>query len=89
MTAATTNEATTAANPNRLLDAIIEKLRLKNDAALSHALEVAPPVISKLRHHRLPVGPSLMVRIHEVAGLTFTEMHALLGTVGRKPYGAV
>ena len=34
-------------NPNRLLDTLIENLRLKNDAALSRALEVAPPVISK------------------------------------------
>eukprot|EP01030_Chromulinospumella_sphaerica_P007478 gene7478-7311_t len=32
-------------NPNRLLDTLIENLRLKNDAALSRALEVAPPVI--------------------------------------------
>jgi len=43
-------------NPNRLLDTLIERLRLKNDAALSRALEVAPPVISKIRHGRLPVG---------------------------------
>jgi hypothetical protein len=53
-------------NPNRLLDTLIENLRLKNDAALSRALEVAPPVISKIRHHRLPVGASLLIRMHEV-----------------------
>jgi hypothetical protein len=35
-------------DPNRVLDAIIRKLRLKNDAALSRVLEVAPPVISKI-----------------------------------------
>ena len=84
-----TNEMTTAQNQNRLMDAVIEKLRLKNDAALSHALEVAPPVISKIRHNRLPVGPSLMVRIHEIAGVSFADMHQLLGTVGYKPYAAV
>ena len=33
-------------DPNHLLDSLIEKLNLKNDAALSRALEVAPPVIS-------------------------------------------
>ena len=51
-------------DPNRLLDTLIEKLRLKNDAALSRALEVAPPVISKIRHRRLPVGASLLIRMH-------------------------
>ena len=44
-----------AYDPNNLLDSLIEKLHLKNDAALSRALEVAPPVISKIRHRRLPV----------------------------------
>ena len=48
-------------DPNNLLDALIEKLNLKNDAALSRALEVAPPVISKIRHRRLPVGASLLM----------------------------
>ena len=37
-------------DPNRLLDTLIRHLNLKNDAALSRALEVAPPVISKIRH---------------------------------------
>ena len=30
-------------DPNRLLDTLIQHLNLKNDAALSRALEVAPP----------------------------------------------
>lgn len=30
-------------NPSRLLDTIIENLRLKNDAQLCRLLEVAPP----------------------------------------------
>ena len=43
-------------DPNNLLTGMIKILKLKNDAALSRALEVAPPVISKIRHGRLPVG---------------------------------
>ena len=42
-------------DPDRLLATLISKLSLKNDAALSRALEVSPPVISKIRHRRLPV----------------------------------
>lgn len=37
----------------------------KNDAALARFLDVAPPVISKIRHGRLPVGTELMIRTHD------------------------
>src|SRR5476649_1467108 len=68
-----------AYNPNRLLDTLIENLRLKNDAALSRALEVAPPVISKIRHHRLPVGASLLIRMHEVHHFGIPQLPFLMG----------
>lgn len=66
-------------DPNNLLDALIEKLNLKNDAALSRALEVAPPVISKIRHRRLPVGASLLIRMHEVSDLSIKDLRVLMG----------
>src|SRR5438552_81926 len=66
-------------DPNHLLDQLIDKLQLKNDAALSRALEVAPPVISKIRRRRLPVGASLLIRMHEVSELTIGELRALMG----------
>ncbi|MFL9926384.1 hypothetical protein PQR62_19060 [Herbaspirillum lusitanum] len=66
-------------DPNHLLDALIEKLHLKNDAALSRALEVAPPVISKIRHRRLPVGASLLIRMHEVSELSIRDLRELMG----------
>jgi hypothetical protein len=78
---AETNSFTDNVNydPNHLLDALIEKLHLKNDAALSRALEVAPPVISKIRHRRLPVGASLLIRMHEVSELSIRELRELMG----------
>ena len=69
----------TSYNPNHLLDVLIEKLELKNDAALSRALAVAPPVISKIRHRRLPVGASLLIRMHEVTELSIKELRDLMG----------
>ena len=66
-------------NPDNLLASIIGKLNLKNDAALSRALEVAPPVISKIRHRRLPVGASLLIRMHEVTDLSIQELRSLMG----------
>ena len=66
-------------DPNRLLDSMLERLKLKNDAALSRALEVAPPVISKIRHRRLPVGASMLIRMHEVSNLSVAELRDMLG----------
>lgn len=65
-------------DPNRLLDAIIDRLRLKNDAALSRVLEVAPPVISKIRHNTLPIGATLLLRMHEESEFTISELRALM-----------
>lgn len=66
-------------NPNHLLDTLLDRLKLKNDAALSRILEVAPPVISKIRHRRLPIGASLLIRMHEVTDLSIRELRDLMG----------
>jgi len=66
-------------NPNNLLDQLLEQMRLKNDAALARVLEVAPPVISKIRHRRLPVGASLLIRMHEVSDLSIRDLRYLMG----------
>src|SRR5712692_8211695 len=75
----TTQSEQFAYDPNRLLDTLIEKLHLKNDAALSRALEVAPPIISKIRHRRLPVGASMLIRMHEATGMSTHELRDLMG----------
>ncbi|QGZ42610.1 hypothetical protein [Pseudoduganella flava] len=66
-------------NPGRLLDALAERLGAKNDAALSRALEVAPPVLSKIRHGRLPVGATILLRMHEASGIGIRELRDLMG----------
>lgn len=73
------DEGPTQYDPDNLLGSLISKMNLKNDAALSRALEVAPPVISKIRHRRLPVGASLLIRMHEVTDLSIQELRALMG----------
>lgn len=78
MHAQETNE-TVDYNPNRLLDTLIDNLKLKNDAALSRALEVSPPIISKIRHMRLPVGASMLIRMHEVSELSIRDLRYLMG----------
>jgi hypothetical protein len=63
---------------NKLIDHLLNKMRLKNDAALSRLLEVAPPVISKIRHHRLPVGAALIIRMIEKCDMTLVEVKSFL-----------
>lgn len=66
-------------DPNPLLDTLIEKLELKNDAALARQLEVAPPVISKIRHRTLRVGATMLLRMHDASELTIRELRKLMG----------
>ncbi len=75
-------------DPNRVLDAIMEKLHLKNDAALSRALEVAPPVISKIRHRTLPIGATFLLRMHEVSNFSIRELRALMAVQPGSPAAA-
>ncbi|WP_426110681.1 hypothetical protein [Massilia sp. PWRC2] len=67
-------------NPAKVLDAIIAKLKLKNDAALSRVLEVAPPVISKIRHRSLPIGATILLRMHEASAISIRELRALMAS---------
>lgn len=76
----TDNQSTTeyVYNPNKVLNAVMHKLGLKNDAQLSRALEVAPPVISKIRHYTLPIGATILLRMHEVSDISIRELRALM-----------
>jgi hypothetical protein len=68
---------------NRWSDAVIYTHEAEGatmrDAALSRALEVAHPVLSKIRHYRLPVGASMLIRMHEASGLSIRELRDLMG----------
>ena len=63
--------------PNKLLDTLIEKLNLKNDAELCRVLEVQPPIISKIRHGKLAVGATILLRMHEKSDLPIKELKQL------------
>lgn len=72
-------KTTTTYNPSRLLDIVIDKLQLKNDAALARTLEVPAPMISKIRHRRLPIGAALLIAMHEETGWSIRELRDLMG----------
>jgi plasmid maintenance system antidote protein VapI len=60
-----------------LIDALIKRMGLKNDAALAHALEIAPPALSKIRHRRIVVGDATLIYMHEVSGISIRELKRL------------
>lgn len=66
-------------NPNGLLDAVISKNGLKNDAALARFLRVAPPVISKTRRFKLPVGAGMVLKCHEIGGMPVPAIREFVG----------
>lgn len=62
---------------NALLDCLLERGGLKNDAALSRALGVAPPVISKLRSGRLELGATLVLNIYDTFDMDIRDIKAV------------
>jgi predicted house-cleaning noncanonical NTP pyrophosphatase (MazG superfamily) len=63
--------------PNKLLDTLIERMHLKNDAELCRVLEVQPPIISKIRHRKLNVGATILLRMHEKSNIPIRELKDL------------
>jgi plasmid maintenance system antidote protein VapI len=63
--------------PNKLLDTLIERMNLKNDAELCRVLEVQPPIISKIRHRKLAVGATILLRMHEKSDMSIRELKEL------------
>lgn len=62
-----------------LLNDIIQAQELKNDAELARLIEVSPPVISKLRHGRLVMGPGVLIAFSEATGRSTLDMKRFLG----------
>lgn len=66
-------------DPNGLIDEMIVRANVSNDAALARTLGVPREVISKIRHKRIPVGAAMLIVMHEISGLSFADLRALMG----------
>lgn len=66
-------------DPNHLLDVLLARLELKNDAALSRVLDVARPVLFSIRQRSLGVGAWLLLRMAEVSHLSVADLRTLMG----------
>ncbi len=65
---------------NAILDAVMQRLKLRNDRQLSSELGVKPPVISKLRNGHQVLGPAVLVRMMEVSDISLRELIACAET---------
>lgn len=66
-------------DPARLFDELRKILGLHSDAEPSRVCEVPPPMISKIRHGKLPVKAALLIRFHEVCGLSIADLRHMFG----------
>jgi hypothetical protein len=64
--------------PHKLLDTLNERMSFKKDAELCRLLGVFGAVISNVRNRKIPVGPALLVRMHETTDISIRELKQLL-----------
>lgn len=61
-----------------LLDECMKLASVKTDKALAQRLGTAGTVISRVRHRKLKVSPTLMLAIHEELGMPISLIRELL-----------
>lgn len=66
-------------DPNRLFDTLQQMLELDDDEALSHVLHVEPYLIKRVREHKHPLDPSLLIRINETTGINLRDLRLMMG----------
>jgi plasmid maintenance system antidote protein VapI len=83
-----TNRHRPPQDPVKLLDFLIAHLGLKNDAALSKALGMTAPQISKMRHGYNQVSGDTLLLMHDTTGLSIPALRAVLHDVEREELAA-
>lgn len=62
-----------------LLDEIIKRFGLKNDAALARKANLSPPVVSKMRHEKISLSATIVLALHEAFDMPVQEIKSLAG----------
>jgi plasmid maintenance system antidote protein VapI len=70
----------------KFLDHLMVRFSLKKSADLADALSISPANVCKIRSGMLAIGPTMQIHIHEVLGLSFSEIREYVPPpVSRKP----
>ena len=64
-------------NAPKLLDELLKRFQIKNDAALARELEIGPADVCKLRSGKVALGPRVILSIHEHLGVPVAEIRQL------------
>jgi plasmid maintenance system antidote protein VapI len=59
---------------NALIDHLLERFNLGTDAALARMMELQPPVISKMRHGKMSLTPSFILKVHDTFDIPVKEI---------------
>jgi plasmid maintenance system antidote protein VapI len=65
--------------PNRLINKVAEMLELERDSHLANALGVYPSDLCRMRRRQRYIDAEMILRIHDVTGLTIAEIRELMG----------
>ncbi len=65
-------------DPVRFIDWLRVKLNAKNDAALAAILDIRAPQMSKIRHKINPIGPIVIIAVHELTGMPTLEIKKMM-----------
>lgn len=71
--------AKTKDTSGNLFNKMAKVFRLKNDAAVAKFLDLAPPVVSKIRNGKLEVGATVVIRAMRATGWNLDDVEELLG----------
>jgi DNA-binding ferritin-like protein len=65
-------------DPGKLLDALRQALKCRNDAELSKSLHMSEALITQVRERHRPVTGAMLIMMHEASGLSIAELRALM-----------
>jgi len=77
--AAPITEVALAYDPNRLLDAVAQRLGIHGDRMLSRMLQLSLQIIRGMRAGQLPVRASILLSMAESVGTSIDDLRQILG----------
>jgi len=66
-------------DPGLLLNAIMDRMRLSEDAELAKRLRMNRRLLGKIRERRLQISGSMLMQMQEATGITIAELRRILG----------
>jgi plasmid maintenance system antidote protein VapI len=66
-------------DPGLLLNAIMARMHLTEDAELANRLRIDRRVLGQIRERRLQISGSMLMQMQEATGITIAELRRILG----------